>query len=360
MKRLMVITAVISLFFLSPISVSAVGEEILNDLEAIIPPESGVEISEIEKNGMLGIDGIFSEILSALNGARGQVVSFFFMVFGVAVLLSVHGSFGSAIDSRLNGATSSGVLILASVSIFSSLFGVCQSLKEGLLSLVSFFGAAIPVMSAVNVASGAVSSAATQAANMNVTLAFIERFSVDALLPVSLAVFSLTFIGAVGESEAVLSIGRGVKSFFTWGIGIISTVLAAVISIQSVVASATDSAALRAARYAASGTIPVVGSTVASALATLGGGMAVIKGTVGGVSVAVILALTLSPLIMLLLYRLSVSVSISLLQFSGSSGGVRCFSAIRSALDALIAVYSMSVLVAIVELVVFIKGGAEP
>ena len=356
----MVFTAVIALFFLSPISASAAGEDIMNDLADIIPPESGVDVSEAAKNGMLGIDGIFSEILSALNGTRGQVVSFFFMVFGVAVLLSVHDSFSSAIDSKLGSATSSGMLILASVSIFSSLFGVCEALKDGLLSLVSFFGAAIPVMSAVNVASGAVSSAATQAANMNVTLAFIERFSVDALLPVSLAVFSLTFIGAVGESEAVLSIGRGVKSFFTWGIGIISTVLAAVISIQSVVASATDSAALRAARYAASGTIPVVGSTVASALATLGGGMAVIKGTVGGVSVAVILALTLSPLIILLLYRLSVSVSISLLQFSGSTGGVRCFSAIRSALDALIAVYSMSVLVAIVELVVFIKGGAEP
>ena len=88
--------------------------------------------------------------------------------------------------------------------------------------------------------------------------------------------------------------------------------------------------------------------------------MAVIKGTVGGVSVAVILALTLSPLIMLLLYRLSVSVSLSLLKFSGSSGGVRCFSSVRSALDTLIAIYSMSVLIAIVELVVFIKGGAAP
>lgn len=360
MKRLLIVLSILSLFFLSPMSVSADGEDIIDEFEGIIPPESGVNIDEIEKNGMLGIDGIFSEILSALNGTRGQVVGFFFLVFGVAVLLSAHDSCSSLIDTKLGGVTSSGVLTLASVSIFSSLFGVCKLLKEGLLSLVSFFGAAIPVMSAVNVASGATTSAATQAANMNVTLAFIERFSIDALLPVSLAVFSLTFIGAVGESDAVLSIGRGVKSFFTWGIGIISTVLAAVISIQSVVASATDSAALRAARYAASGTIPVVGSTVASALATLGGGMAVIKGTVGGVSVAVILSLTLSPLIILLLYRLSVSVSISLLQFSGSTGGVRCFSAIRSALDALIAVYSMSVLVAIVELVVFIKGGAEP
>lgn len=357
-KAVLVLT--LAAFLFAPISANAAGEEIIKELEAIVPPETGVDVSEFQSGGMLGIEGVILELLSAFSGSSGKMVSFFFMVFGIAVLLSIHDSCGAIGDQRLGGATSSGVLTLASVSIFSSLFGVCQSLKEGLDALVSFFGAAIPVMSAVNAASGAAASAATQAANMNITLAFIERFSVDALLPVSLAVFSLTFIGAVGESDAVLSIGRGVKSFFTWGIGIISTVLAAVISIQSVVASASDSAALRAARYAASGTIPVVGSTVASALATLGGGMAVIKGTVGGVSIAVILALTLSPLVMLLAYRLSISISISLLKFSGSSGGVRCFSAVRAALDALIAVYSMSVLVAIVELVVFIKGGAVP
>ena len=356
-----VLLATFLFFLLSPISVKAEGEEILDEFESVIPPESGVDLDEMkEAGGMLGVEGIFREIVSAFEGTRGAVVGFFFLVFGIAVLFSAHESCGTLGDARICGTTSSGVLMLASVSIFSALFGVCSSMKSGLVSLASFFGEVIPVISAVNVASGATSSAATQAANMNITLAFIERFSVDALLPVSLAVFSLSFIGAIGESEAVLSIGRGVKNFFTWGIGIISTVLAAVISIQSVVASATDSAILRAARYAANGTIPVVGSTVASALATLGGGMAVIKGTVGGVSIAVILALTLSPLIMLLMYRLSLSVSISLLSFSGSTGGVRCFSAIRSALDTLIAVYSMSVLVAIVELVVFIKGGAEP
>ena len=360
MRTLAAVFLFITVFLFAPLSVSAAGEDIIADLENIVPPESGVDVSEFQNGGMLGIEGIFSEILSAVSGASGEIVSFFFIVFGVAVLLSAHDSVGTLGDTKLHSATSSGVLTLASVSIFSAFFGVCRSLEEGLEALASFFGAAIPVMSAVNAASGAATSAATQAANMNITLAFIERFSVDTLLPVSLAVFSLSFIGAVGESEAVLSIGRGVKGFFTWGIGIISTVLAAVISIQSVVASASDSAALRAARYAASGTIPVVGSTVASALATLGGGMAVIKGTVGGVSIAVILALTLSPLIMLLAYRLSISVSISLLKFSGSAGGVRCFSAVRSALDTLIAVYSMTVLVAIVELVVFIKGGASP
>ena len=359
MKKFFLIFGLALAFFTLPITASAEGSDILGDFEEIIPPDVDIDISDGEV-GILGIDEIFEEVISLALGKRGEIITFFFMVFGISIILSVQSSTMKSGAGDIGSTTSRGVLILASVSIFSAIFGVCSSLKTGLLSLVDFFGALIPVISAVNVASGASASAAVQGANMNITLAFIERFSVDALLPVALAVFSLSFIGSVGQSDAVLSLGRGVKNFFTWGVGIISTTLAAVISIQSVVASASDSAALRAARYAASGTIPVVGSTVASALATLGGGMAVIKGTVGGISVAVILVMTLSPLIVLLAYRLSLSLCVCLLEFSGSSGGVRCFSAIRGALDALIAVYSMSVLVAIVELIVFIKGGAVP
>jgi stage III sporulation protein AE len=145
-----------------------------------------------------------------------------------------------------------------------------------------------------------------------------------------------------------------------WCIGIVSTSLAAIVSIQSVVASAHDSALLRAARYAASGAIPIVGTTVASALGTLGGGLAFVKSSIGAASIAVVLLIALSPLLTLLLYRLSFSFCSLLLEFCATPEGVRCFSAFKSALDVLIAVYSASVLVCVVQLVVFLKGGVAP
>ena len=47
------------------------------------------------------------------------------------------------------------------------------------------------------------------------------------------------------------------------------------------------------------------------------------------------------------------------LEFLDSVGGVRCFSAFRSALDAIISVYALSVLLCTVELVIFIKSGVN-
>ena len=114
---------------------------------------------------------------------------------------------------------------------------------------------------------------------------------------------------------------------------------------------------VEAGQYAASGMIPIVGNTVASTLATLAGGLALVKSTVGVGAIAVIISLALAPLVSLLLYRLAFTVAIVFLELFGSCDGVRSFSAFRSALDALSAVYSVSVVVCIIEIVIFLKSG---
>jgi stage III sporulation protein AE len=125
------------------------------------------------------------------------------------------------------------------------------------------------------------------------------------------------------------------------------------------IASASDTAYLRAAKYAASGMIPIVGGTVSSALATLAGGLSYVKSAVG-VSAALVIVLTaISPMVALLLYRLAFSFCLSILEFMGSSGGVRVFSAFRTAFDTLISVYAVSAVVYITEIVIFLKCGVE-
>ena len=331
-------------------------EDVLDDFSAIIPDGVDVRIEDVSSE--LGIDAILDEILAALTERAGDAVKFFLLLFGFAVVISLtsHSSLGT--DAALDSAVGIAVCAIASASIFAALYDVCAALRHSLTTVVDFFSAAIPIFTLISTSSGAVSTASAQAFNMNLTLAIIEKFCTGALLPTSFAVFSLGFTASISDSGAG-NVARGVKSAFMWGVGLVGSLLAAVIAMQSVVASAADNATLRAARYAASGMIPIVGSTVASALSTLGGGMAYLKSTVGMGSVAVILVLSIAPLVSLLLYRLSISACLIYLEFSGSSGGVRCYSAIRAALDTLIAVYSTSVLVCIIEVVVFVKGGVS-
>ena len=358
MKRIIrFLTVAAILFTLFSVTVHAdEPDDILRDFSDIIPGGTDLDIEHL--SSQLGVEAILAEVAAALSDSAGQTLSFFLLLFGFAVVISLssHASLGT--DTALDTAVQTAVSAIAAASIFASLYDVCASLRQSLTSVVDFLASAIPIFTLVSTSSGAVATASTQAFNMNLTLALIEKFCTGALLPASFAVFSLAFVATVADG-GVGSVAKGMKSAFMWGVGIVGSLLAAIIAMQSVVASAADNATLRAARYAASGMIPIVGSTVASALSTLGGGMAYLKSTVGMGSVAVILLLSIAPLVSLLLYRLAISACLIYLEFSGSVGGVRCYSAFRGALDTLIAVYSTSVLVCIIELVVFVKGGAS-
>lgn len=361
MKRIVfVILLSACLFIFFAVTASAEESEsdkILGEFSEILPEDGGVD-PDGDFMDEVSFGSIFEDILSAFAGRWGEVTSFFLMLMGFAVIMAIcEGAYVSD-NPTLRKNSSVAVAAIASVSIFSSLYEVVGSVRESLGSVTDFLSSLLPIMTAINATSGAPTVASVQAASINVTLALLEKLATGVLLPLVFTLFSLALVSSFSDG-GIASVARGIKSVFMWGIGIICTALAAAIGLQSLVASAADTAALRAARYAASGTIPIVGTTVASAIATLAGGLAFVRSNVGVASVAVLISLAVLPIVSLLLYRLAFSAAIIFLEFVGSEGGVRCFSAFRSALDALLAIYSVSVLICIIQIVVFLKSGVS-
>ena len=356
---LLLFVALASLFSISVFAESGedFAEGILEDFNQIIPNESGVTTGD-ELISDVGFETLLSDIIATVSGEWSSILSFFVMLMGFAVIMAVSEGMYVSENPLLQKNVSAAVAAIASVSIFTSLYGIIVAVKESLETIVDFFSSLIPFVTVISASSGAPGTASVQAVNMNITLAVIQKFCTGALLPLVFALFSLALAASLGEGGAA-SVARGIKNAFMWGIGIICTVLAAAIALQTLLASAKDTAALRAARYAASGMIPIVGTSIASALTTLASGLAFVKSTVGVGAIAVIISLALVPLVSLLLYRLAFSVAVIFLEFIGSAGGVRCFSAFKTALDALLAVYSVSVLICIVQLIVFIKSGVS-
>ena len=360
-KKVVAFFLFLFLFSLFAVSSSAVEEDILEDFYSAVPNEYSELCDGDELISNIGFEAIVADVLAALSDTSGAVASFFMLLFGFSVLIVAScgaSELGIVPKTTVGPVGEAAACSIASAVIFSSLCGVTDTVRDSIVAISDFFGSLLPILTAISTASGAVSSAAVQATNMNITLAIVGRVCVDGLLPLSFSLFALALVSSLGGG-GIASVAKGIKSIFMWGVGIACAVSSAAVAMQSVVASASDSAALRAARYAASGLIPIVGSTVASALGTLSGGLAFIKSTVGATSIAVILSLALAPLLSLLLYRLAFSVCIIFLEFLDSMGGVRCFSAFRSALDAIISVYALSVLLCTVELVIFIKSGVN-
>ena len=321
-------------------------------------PEGAPPLSDME--GLIsssGPDKILSEIVSAIGGGVSEVLSFFVLVTLSAGLISLAGSlnlFESEESSKLSCAA---VGCVFSVLIFAKLFPVVNEVRVSLSEASDFFASAIPVLSAINASSGGIKTAATQAFNMNLCLSIVSFLSSKLLLPLSFAFFSLSLVGGF-EFGTVSVLSKKVKNVFLWCMGILTAVFLGVTSLQNVISSTQDSAYMRAAKYAASGMIPIVGSTVSSSLGTLAGGFSYIRSTVGVSFVIVMLSFFLSPLIMLLLYKFSLGLAASFMEFTSPSGA-RIFSGFGGALDAVISVYAFSAVVYLAEILIFIKSGVN-
>ena len=331
--------------------------DIIKEFSSLIPEESGVVLNEDELIAGVGIDGMFGALLGSVMNEKSRIISFFLSVMGFALFAVLCDSVSFS-GSGMEKHASVGVFVIMSVTVYPTVYSVFSEVRTSLEGVSSFFGAALPILTAISAASGSVKTAGVQAMNMNITLGIVGTLATRLLLPLSFSMLALALVSSFGEG-GVGRVAKGIKSTFTFGLGIVTAVSSAAIALQTVIASASDSAALRAARYAAGGLIPVVGSSVSSALSTLAGGLAYAKSTVGAAAIAVILLISLSPLITLLVYRMIFSIATVFMEYVDNACGARCFSAYRTAFDSTVAVYVMSTLICIIQLIVFIKGGAS-
>ncbi len=321
----------------------------LDSFRNIVPAEIERDVLNSEE---IGFPALIAEALSAITDSGGSLFSFFLFVLGAAALIAA----ASFVSERFSKISELGIMLIVGTALFAKIrvlvLGVCEMLG----GVLNFCTAFLPIMAGAVAYGGGVGAAATGAAGANMTLGIIGTFVLPLMSGCASLIFSLGLLG-IGGSQSTAALSNKVKNFFMWLAGICSVLLLSSLALQSAIASSADNAVMRAAKYAASSTIPIVGGAVSSAMGALGAGASYIKSTLGLGALSVILLLTLSPLAELLICRFIISVGESILDFLGISFGSRLFSSFRAALDVLIAVFVLSVSVLFLEIVILMKSG---
>ena len=355
MKKLGFLLTLVVIFLLFPTKCMADEQmdKYISDYEDALPEDFSDIGGEGRAQESLDFYSILSYIGEALSGEGGRVGIFFALLVGATALLSLSSTVG-----KLSPVAESVVGICLSLPIFSSLYPIIRSVEDGITKLNLFFSSLIPIAAGVNSLGGAVSTASVQAAGMYTALNLVSGLGGRIFLSLSSLGLALALISAIGGDEisAVLS---GVKGLFGWITGICTALMTALFALQSLVSSATDSASIRAIRYAASSLIPVVGSTVSGAVGTLSSGLSYAKGVIGGGAVAVIIYMAISPLALLLIYRLALSLALIISNLSGSKTASKIFTAFRFSLDMTVTVYALSALIYLFDVVVFTTVGGD-
>ncbi len=326
-------------------------EKAIEDFATLLPEGMEGLASPQEATSALGLDRLLLEAIGVLSGSGASLLSFFFTLIGLSLLLVLVDKLGGAMLEIASRA----LTIVTSSVIFLLLLPVFLEVEEVLTDLNSFFTGACAITVSVTAMGGGIASSTAQATSTTLIARLFGAIG-SSLSVIVVFLFVLITISVLSgdSSSGLLNL---VKGIFGRGMGILVAGLGGFVTLQTVVCGITDSATMRTAKYAIGNLVPVVGGTISGALSTLAGGLEYATGVVGGGAVAVILGLALSPLILLLGYRLCFFIAIFFLELCSCGTGARCLSGFGSILDSLIAVFSLTVVIYLYEVLLFIMGG---
>lgn len=270
--------------------------------EEILPEElrrAAPEAAELAESGDLAAgfstlwERAWGEVSGYLLAGARSVAA---IAAGVVLLGAVESSFSGGAAPRFT--TMVGALWVTAVSAGD--LGTLIGLGRETVSRVSLMAKVLlPVMAGATAASGGVAAASVgQVAAVffsDLLLSVIQ----GVLLPAVYLYIGVSAAGTVLEGETMAGLGRLLKKAVTWSLTGMLTLFTGYLTISGAVAGAADARAVKLAKAAVSGAVPVVGSILADAAETVLAGAGLLRATVGSFGTLAVLGLCLAPFLRL-------------------------------------------------------------
>lgn len=258
--------------------------------------ELGVTSADADALSALSFENVMAA-LSKMAGS-GMTAPLKGLITMTAVLLLC-----SMLTAYQNSLTESGetvqtvVVLCLSGAVAVPAVGFIGTAGDVIAQCANLFLAYIPIMAVMLAASGkAVSSASYQALTVAAGQG-VMRVSSDMILPLL-----HIFLGIAVSSGIAPQVGLGgflslITKLTKWLLGFVMAIFTAVLSLRQAASGALDSLGSKAARFALSSFVPVVGSALSEAYKTVQGSLHVLR---SGLGIFVILALAFTFLPVLL------------------------------------------------------------
>ena len=247
----------------------------------------------------------------ALVWEEGKVILPAFAVIIAGALLS--GILNSVRGSFLRGSMAEVIHFAAYLCVGAALLSVLISVLQAGFSAIESMQRQMeiiyPILLTLMAASGgAVSAGIYRPAVAFLSSAVCEMFSA-VVLPTSVAVIVLTFIGCLSDEVKTTKLGDFFKSLNKWLIGLTLGLLGIFLTVQGISAAQYDGLSLRAAKYLVSGSVPIVGGFLSGGLDLVLAGSALIKNAVGSFAVFLLFGVILRPVLLFAAFQIFLRLS---------------------------------------------------
>ena len=298
-------------------------------LEAIGADELQEQLPEgarglLENTGIQGVD--YQAILSLSPGeffrqlfllAKAQIrkpVALFGTILGALLLCALLDGFKTALwKGPLSGTFNAVAVATVAAAIAPPILECVTSTVQAIQDCSRFIAAFIPVFSSILTVSGQPVTATTYTLFLFAACQVVSQIVSSTLVPLMGIYLALCVTGSLIPGTGILPVAKTVKSVVSWGLGLLLTLFVGLLSLQTMVASGSDTVAAKTAKFLIGSFVPVVGSALSDAFIATQGYLRLLKTAVGAFG-ALAAAATFLPVFLqtagwYLMVNLSASVS---------------------------------------------------
>jgi stage III sporulation protein AE len=293
---------VLLLLVLLSLTVSAHAAKLPGGLKSALPNAAE---DLIESRDYSGTSSLGSGILSIFEKAGSKIQSTLRKQMRDAVAILLVVLLCCAADGFYQGAGSPTVWNLmpmaGALSISLLTAGSLESLMglgvETIDQLSTFSKVLLPTLAAAVAAGGAVGTATVQQVTtvffVDLLISLINRL----LVPLVYLYIGALTAGAMLPANRLGAIASALKKVITWTLSTALIVFTFYLSVVHIISGSADGTAVKAAKAAISGAVPIVGSILSEASETVMAGAGMLKNTIGIFGTLAILAVIVVPFI---------------------------------------------------------------
>lgn len=288
----------------------AFGSNIAEKLKSLITGDFSLDYGSI----FSALSGIFFDQISGL-------LPVFCVICAVSVLCGILGRFKSSFAERGTSKMIffvgySAVLVL----ILTSLSGIVQDCGSTVHSLQAQMQAIFPVLlTLIATSGGSVSVAVYQPAVL-----FLSEIIVDIVagivFPLAAMICVLNMVGNMSQEIKLKNFSNLFASVIKWVLGLSLAAFTVFLTVQGITSATYDGLSFKAAKYAVSNTVPIIGGFLGSGFDLVIAGSVLIKNSVGSCGIFLLVIVLIVPLVQLIAYNLFLKLAAAVTEPIGDAG----------------------------------------
>lgn len=279
-----------------------------------------------------------------------------FKIVGIAILCvvlkNIQSNFGDTGISEIAFYVCYLLVIILLMTTFTNIVELCKGTIQTLCGFMEFV---IPIVISMLAISGKITTVAVMQPVLLAMISIITVLLTNIIIPVIFISTVINVISNISEHVNVKKLSELLKKGALWCVEIALIIFAGFLSLEGTLASNIDGITAKATKSVVSNAIPVVGKLLGDTVDSVLGGISLTKNAVGTIGIIVIVAITVTPLVRVLVLMISFNLASALIEPIADNRIVKCMTGIADSIKIIFGVLVTTTFLFLIAISLLIK-----